>query len=118
MSKKGKESDLTQRRRKEMNMTAHRKPRPAAQVLLVFVLAIVIPAGVVLAGVVLAPLGIAFADDQQGSDRNHRSKSPETLYIWAGDQARVAPDFLAVIDFDEGSPDYGRVIKTVPVPPP
>jgi selenium-binding protein 1 len=42
----------------------------------------------------------------------------KTLYVWAGDQARVAPDFLAVIDFDEDSPRYGRVITTVPVPGP
>jgi len=41
-----------------------------------------------------------------------------TLYLWAGDQARVAPDFLAVIDFDEDSPRYGKVIRTVPVPGP
>jgi selenium-binding protein 1 len=42
----------------------------------------------------------------------------KTLYVWAGDQARVAPDFLAVIDFDEDSPRYGKVIRTVPVPGP
>ena len=41
-----------------------------------------------------------------------------TLYIWASDQARVAPDFLAVIDFDRKSPNYGKVLKTVPLPPP
>ena len=45
-------------------------------------------------------------------------RDPTTLYVWAGDQARVAPDFLAVIDFDEDSPHYGRVIRTVPVPQP
>ena len=28
---------------------------------------------------------------------------PEVLYVWAGDQAHRAPDFLAVIDFDEDS---------------
>jgi selenium-binding protein 1 len=43
-------------------------------------------------------------------------KPERTLYVWAGDQARVAPDFLAVIDFDEDSPRYGKVIRTVPVP--
>lgn len=54
----------------------------------------------------------AGAKDAQGS-------SPaKTLYVWAGDQARVAPDFLAVINFDEDSADYGKVVKTVPVPPP
>jgi hypothetical protein len=48
-------------------------------------------------------------------------RNPEAeryLYVWAGDQARKAPDFLAVVDFDEGSPGYGRVLKTVPLPPP
>ena len=45
-------------------------------------------------------------------------KEATTLYIWASDQARVAPDFLAVIDFDRNSPEYGKVLKTVPLPPP
>ncbi len=40
------------------------------------------------------------------------------LYVWAGDQARVAPDFLAVIDFDRESKHYGRVIKTRDLPDP
>jgi selenium binding protein SBP56 len=38
------------------------------------------------------------------------------LYVWAGDQARTAPDFLAVIDFDRKSPRYGQVITTRPLP--
>ena len=38
------------------------------------------------------------------------------LYIWAGDQARTTPDFVSVIDFDEDSKHYGRVIRTVPGP--
>jgi selenium-binding protein 1 len=46
------------------------------------------------------------------------AKEATTLYIWASDQARVAPDFLAVIDFDRRSPDYGKVLRTVPLPPP
>ena len=33
------------------------------------------------------------------------AKEATTLYIWASDQAHVAPDFLAVIDFDRSSPD-------------
>ena len=36
------------------------------------------------------------------------------LFICAGDQARTAPDFLAVIDFDQRSDDYGKVIATAP----
>ena len=61
---------------------------------------------------VFAPLAAA---DDKGKDGHEPAK---TLYIWAGDQARVAPDFLAVINFDEDSEDYGKVIKTVPIPPP
>jgi len=74
---------------------------------------------VVCAGLTLLVLTIAiarsFADDDDDHGRNQRAK---TLYVWPGDQARVAPDFLAVIDFDEESKTYGKVIRTVPVPPP
>lgn len=47
-----------------------------------------------------------------------RGGEPTTLYVWAGDQAHVAPDFLAVIDFDRHSQTYGKVLRTVPLPPP
>ena len=40
------------------------------------------------------------------------------LYVWAGDQARKSPDFLAVVNFEEKSPDYGKIITTVPLPSP
>jgi selenium-binding protein 1 len=40
----------------------------------------------------------------------------QTLLVWAGDQARVAPDFVAVVDFDPDSPHYGKVLRTVPLP--
>jgi len=53
-------------------------------------------------------------DDHLHGDRD-RAK---TLYVWAGDQARIAPDFLAVIDFDEHSRNYGKLITTVPIPSP
>src|SRR5262245_16103329 len=39
-----------------------------------------------------------------------------TLLVWAGDQARQAPDFIAVIDFDRDSRHYGKVLRTVPLP--
>lgn len=38
----------------------------------------------------------------------------KVLFICAGDQARVSPDFLAVINFDQKSVDYGKVIATAP----
>ncbi|QEH34966.1 56kDa selenium binding protein (SBP56) [Aquisphaera giovannonii] len=40
------------------------------------------------------------------------------LYIWAGHVDHSVPDFLAVVDFDEGSPGYGRVVNVVPLPGP
>ena len=42
----------------------------------------------------------------------------DTLLVWAGDQARKVPDFVAVIDFDRDSPHYGKILRTVPLPPP
>ncbi|HKW61418.1 MAG TPA: selenium-binding protein SBP56-related protein [Candidatus Acidoferrum sp.] len=41
--------------------------------------------------------------------------APRYLVICAGDQARSAPDFLAVVDFDEKSPGYGKVLAIAPV---
>src|SRR5262249_36672685 len=55
---------------------------------------------------------------QDGWRGRDGERSPKPLYVWAGDQARVAPDFLAVVDFDEDSPRYGQIITTVPVPGP
>jgi hypothetical protein len=72
------------------------------------VASMVFAATIFLMGTVLAP----------GAEDDHRRGKEKTLYIWAGDQAHKAPDFLAVIDFDEESLDYGKVIKTVPLPPP
>ena len=40
------------------------------------------------------------------------------LYVWAGDQARKAADFLAVVDFDEASRTYGKLLTTVALPEP
>jgi selenium-binding protein 1 len=58
----------------------------------------------------------AFSADH-GRDDNH-ARPEKTLYVWASDQARLAPDFVAVINFDEDSDDYGKVIRTVPIPIP
>src|SRR5262249_23457804 len=45
-------------------------------------------------------------------------RSEKTLYVWAGDQDGVRPDSLAVIDFEEHWGKWGRVLRTVPLPPP
>jgi selenium-binding protein 1 len=53
------------------------------------------------------------AEDHGGGER-----SAKYLFICAGDQARIAPDFLAVVNFDEDSAEYGQVIATAPLPEP
>lgn len=40
------------------------------------------------------------------------------LFVWTGDQARITPDFLAVVNFDDDSSNYGKVLTTVPLPAP
>src|SRR5262247_170691 len=72
----------------------------------------------VLVLVIVALASMTARDGRRDRDGQNSQGSPDTMYVWAGDQARVAPDFLAVIDFDEDSPRYGRVITTVPVPGP
>ena len=63
------------------------------------------------------PSGVSL---NRGNADPHSGHGPEatTLYVWASDVARVAPDFLAVIDFDRKSPNYGQVLRTVPLPEP
>jgi selenium-binding protein 1 len=61
--------------------------------------------------------GVAAANRGEGHGHGH-GREATTLYVWASDQAHVAPDFLAVIDFDRHSRSYGRVLSTVPLPPP
>lgn len=36
------------------------------------------------------------------------------IFAWCGDVAMKSSDFLAVIDAEPGSPDYGKVVTTVP----
>lgn len=56
--------------------------------------------------------------EDPGEKEERGGGSEKYLYVWAGDQARTNPDFLAVVNFDEGSADYGKVITTVPLPTP
>src|ERR1700736_1386997 len=64
------------------------------------------------------PLLLAVASSSFGQHRRFRPEKETVLYVWASDQAHVAPDFLAVIDFDQDSWTYGKVITTVAIPPP
>jgi 56kDa selenium binding protein (SBP56) len=60
----------------------------------------------------------SFGQFGRGPKERARDEKEKVLYIWAADQAHKASDFLAVIDFDKDSRDYGHVITTVPLPPP
>ena len=75
----------------------------------------------------LSQLGLLFALSASGANAQSDSvpsqhdefkqgaSADNTLIVWAGDKAHVAPDFIAVIDFDEHSPSYGKVLRTVPL---
>src|SRR5262249_26295447 len=65
-----------------------------------------------------AALAIGARSMMLGQVVGHSQGKDKVLYVWAQDQAHVAPDFLAEINFDEESSQYGTVIRTVPVPPP
>jgi hypothetical protein len=59
--------------------------------------------GVVATGLLLG-VTLAFAGNAEN-----------TLLVWASDEAHIAPDFVAVVDFDRDSPNYGTVLRTVPL---
>ena len=67
---------------------------------------------IALAGVLCA-VSSAAAEPKPGSARAEKH-----LFVWAGDQARKSADFLAVVDFDEASRGYGKVVTTVALPGP
>src|SRR5215467_10255942 len=68
--------------------------------------------------ILTAALAIRARGMMLGQVLGHFGEKDKVLYVWAQDQAHVAPDFLAVINFDEESSQYSTVIRTVPVPPP
>jgi len=50
------------------------------------------------------------------SDEAHHDSRDKYLYIWAGDEARVRHDFLTVVDFNDHSANYGKIIATAEAP--
>jgi hypothetical protein len=51
------------------------------------------------------------------SRRARREFPPDKyLFVWAGDELGVVPDFLSVVDFDLNSPTYGQIIATASAP--
>ncbi|MGY6277372.1 selenium-binding protein SBP56-related protein [Methylomonas sp. MgM2] len=70
----------------------------------------------------IASFLICFSASDSFANDAKKNAPPNTeekyLFVWAGDQEHDDPDFLAVINFDSKSDDYGKVITTVPLPPP
>ncbi len=61
-------------------------------------------------------LALLFLGQGQPVRAQHADASARYLYIWAGHVNHRIADFLAVIDFDEASPGYGRVVNMVRLP--
>ena len=66
----------------------------------------VIAAAVCLAGIVFAAHVNSSTTKQPGSPY---------IFVWSGDAAHQASDFLAVIDAKPSSPTYARIVATLPV---
>jgi len=66
--------------------------------------------------IVLFLCTVALFPAKGDDDTNNKGGREKVLFVWAGDQSRTLPDFLAVINFDERSKKYGAVIRTVPLP--
>jgi hypothetical protein len=71
-----------------------------------------------MATALLGPLDLFPGVAAEKTAAQQHEKPAEYLFICAGDQARKAPDFLAVVNFDQDSPDYGKVIAEAPLPEP
>ena len=69
--------------------------------------------------VLLTSAGVSRAQQENAPTGPQGSRSQARyLFICTGDQARISPDFLAVVNFDEHSADYGKVIARAPLPEP
>ncbi len=63
----------------------------------------------VLFALMLAPVvcGLAFSESGKPSSGSY-------LFVWGGDAEHKANDFLMVVDADSGSPNYGKLVTTLP----
>lgn len=62
---------------------------------------------------VLVVTGLLSAGETQSM--NPVSQGSSYIFVWAGDAAHKATDFLAVVNAQPLSPDYGRIVATAPV---
>jgi selenium-binding protein 1 len=68
----------------------------------------------VLPAAVAGAIWVGVSSGQSGP----RAENEKYMFVWTGDQAREASDFLAVLDFNDRSPKYGALVTTVPLPQP
>jgi hypothetical protein len=67
----------------------------------------------VLFALTLCCVPIAHAGDAKAAAP--ASQGSPYLFVWAGDAAHQATDFLAIVDVNPSSEDYGRIVGSVPV---
>jgi selenium binding protein SBP56 len=83
--------------------------------------ALFLAVGMILSGALLLRSRANISRPPDGADTtelNPVAGAEKYLFVWAGDQARKSADFLAVVNFDETSAEYGKVIATVQLPSP
>jgi 56kDa selenium binding protein (SBP56) len=69
-------------------------------------------------GRIEAKAGVLRVNQESDQPMQRAHHGLKCLFVCAGDQARKNPDFLAVVNFDEDSSDYGREIDQAPLPEP
>lgn len=69
-------------------------------------------------GKIEAKAGVLRVNQESDQPMQRAHHGLKYLFVCAGDQARKNSDFLAVVNFDEDSSDYGRVIDQAPLPEP
>ena len=64
---------------------------------------------------VLLALAFCFTGISQSDEKAApTAQGSPYLFVWAGDAARQSSDFLAVIDANPSSSNYGRIVSNVP----
>jgi 56kDa selenium binding protein (SBP56) len=66
---------------------------------------------------VLVTVALCFTGISQAGETGAgpSSQGSPYLFVWSGDAAHQATDFLAVIDANPSSPSYGRIVSSVPI---
>jgi len=66
--------------------------------------------------IIFSALSFKNTEASEARGKHRASGNGDTLLLWAGDKLHKAPDFVAVVDFDQRSLNYGKVLNVVPLP--